>query len=480
MADSDVTDMLTTWGLSEYIDKFKEECIDISTLTLLTGDMVKELIPKIGHRAKFMTNLEEWRKVLNITNDQVSACLFCWDINNFESNSLLIEIPSPSTSNSTTPANEDSLNFLISEPSTPKESLSPTFGLPHNLSPSLEKECELNNYLQSCTEGKALLATYKDRGLLDNSGRRKICNLIVRKELQYNPEKVINSHKILSLAKEIVQIFPKEHISTYFIPYMNFGPTIKKAAKGKLLDCFNNRRREYKKAGIITSTPVSHSPFMKQGSQLELLDFSQQEDSDVDDQITWLQNSSDPWNLVEKYWVITRQKRLKNVLDTNPKDLFTISDYMKKFPALKKPAGYNLLIEDFNCMYPDKKEILIENFPLHKNKILELGKINSSNLKDNTLKYIINEYLSLSSASEEASHLAAFLILPFLLSPITAKRKKGKAAWKPSKLEMKDGFITHIKSHTELQDTVSRRKDKYSKLGVTLQPLIIIVRAGCV
>jgi len=37
--------------------------------------------------------------------------------------------------------------------------------------------------------------------------------------------------------------------------------------------------------------------------------------------------------------------------------------------------------------------------------------------------------------------LAAFLILPFLLSPITAKRKKGKAAWRPSKLEMKDGFI---------------------------------------
>jgi len=77
--------------------------------------------------------------------------------------------------------------------------------------------------LQSCTEGKALLATYQDRGLLDNSGRRKICNLIVRKELQYNPEKIINSQKILSLAKEIVQMFPKEHISTYFIPYMNFG-----------------------------------------------------------------------------------------------------------------------------------------------------------------------------------------------------------------------------------------------------------------
>lgn len=35
--------------------------------------------------------------------------------------------------------------------------------------------------------------------------------------------------------------------------YVILGPSIKKAAKGKLLDCFNNRRREYKKAGIISS-----------------------------------------------------------------------------------------------------------------------------------------------------------------------------------------------------------------------------------
>jgi len=37
------------------------------------------------------------------------------------------------------------------------------------------------------------------------------------------------------------------------------GANIKKTVKGKLLDCFNNRKREYKKAGIITSTP-RHSP----------------------------------------------------------------------------------------------------------------------------------------------------------------------------------------------------------------------------
>jgi len=40
---------------------------------------------------------------------------------------------------------------------------------------------------------------------------------------------------------------------------MDLGPSMKKAAKGKLLDCFNNRRREYKKAGISVTTRRSPS-----------------------------------------------------------------------------------------------------------------------------------------------------------------------------------------------------------------------------
>lgn len=66
--------------------------------------------------------------------------------------------------------------------------------------------------------------------------------------------------------------------------------------------------------------------------------------------------------------------------------------------------------------------------------------------------------------------------MPFLFSPASTKRKKGKnSSWKPSKIEMKDGFITHLKSYNELLETVTRRKNKYAQLGCTLQPFIIIV-----
>lgn len=86
-----------------------------------------------------------------------------------------------------------------------------------------QQDCDLLTYLKSSTEGKALLATYNTSGLLDNSGRRKICNLIVRRELQDDHDKCIKTQRFLTLAQEITIVFPKEHISTYFIPYMNYG-----------------------------------------------------------------------------------------------------------------------------------------------------------------------------------------------------------------------------------------------------------------
>ncbi|XP_025413806.1 uncharacterized protein LOC112685948 [Sipha flava] len=69
MADADIADMLKAWGLEQYIDVFQNEGIDITCLNILTEDMMKELVPKIGHRAKIKANVDEWRKLLDLTND---------------------------------------------------------------------------------------------------------------------------------------------------------------------------------------------------------------------------------------------------------------------------------------------------------------------------------------------------------------------------------------------------------------------------
>lgn len=58
--------------------------------------------------------------------------------------------------------------------------------------------------------------------------------------------------------------------------------------------------------------------------------------------MTWLHNSCDPWDIVERYWCVTASKRLEKILDANSKEI-SVSNYMNDFPALKKPSGYKLV-----------------------------------------------------------------------------------------------------------------------------------------
>lgn len=43
----------------------------MKTLLLLTEDMIKELIPVIGHRARLISNLQEWKAIVQGATDLV-------------------------------------------------------------------------------------------------------------------------------------------------------------------------------------------------------------------------------------------------------------------------------------------------------------------------------------------------------------------------------------------------------------------------
>jgi len=49
-----------------------DEGIDITCLNILSEEMMRELVPKIGHRAKLKANIDEWKKVLDITSSQIT------------------------------------------------------------------------------------------------------------------------------------------------------------------------------------------------------------------------------------------------------------------------------------------------------------------------------------------------------------------------------------------------------------------------
>ncbi|KAB0798717.1 hypothetical protein PPYR_09710 [Photinus pyralis] len=61
-----------------------------------------------------------------------------------------------------------------------------------------------------------------------------------------------------------------------------------------------------------------------------------------------------------------------------------------------------------------------------------------------------------------------------LLKPIVIK-KKGTGVWKPSRVEITEGFICHVKIAGEIKPSLERRRSKLATYGLTLQPTPILV-----
>lgn len=159
--------------------------------------------------------------------------------------------------------------------------------------------------LKTRNEGKSLLALFHKSGLLDSTGRRRLCNLLITKELRDDLQRLIPSARLHNLAYQISRIFYNERASTYFIPFISYSPGLKRAAKGKLLDCLNNQRREYRKSGLIStsrlsltsSSEQSYNPIpFPEGLTLQLSQLYENE-SELEENLSWLKNSSDPWDL---------------------------------------------------------------------------------------------------------------------------------------------------------------------------------------
>lgn len=186
---------------------------------------------------------------------------------------------------------------------------------------------------------------------MDSIGRRRLCNLIINKELRDDVNKRVPSSRLHELAYQITLVFSQERTAVYFIPYLSYGPGLKRAAKGKLLDCLNNRRKDYRKSGIINSSRRSSTSSSGLSSPTEVSSglnrfatINPQEN--VEENLKWLRNSSDPWKRVEENWDKTVHIRLNKIAS---KDGQSIEQYMTEYPALKKPTGY-LLVSMVFCI----------------------------------------------------------------------------------------------------------------------------------
>lgn len=159
----------------------------------------------------------------------------------------------------------------------------------------------------------------------------------------------ISTGRFLVLSKAIQDLFPTENLGTYFTPYQAGNESnLKRCARGKLYDKYNNIRRAFRSVGLIpkkrkfydSSNDSTESGTFLWGCVNWLICITNlfvdhQEDCES---VSWLEHCIEPWTDVCQKWDQTflyRKKLLKT--DIEPQD------YFNTFPALKQPLGYSLV-----------------------------------------------------------------------------------------------------------------------------------------
>ncbi|KAJ2937303.1 hypothetical protein O0L34_g19252 [Tuta absoluta] len=357
-AGKTISDYLRSWGLEIYIPKFLEESIDVETLQMLSEADLKYLVPIIGHRAKLATQIKLLTNIMS---------------NAFET----------TTSHSTADSNNKIMLYTVEglPVVTCPEDLPETFAGNAIEEDKSEYDCELYGIISSSNEGKGLLLQYQEKGLLNNAARRRLCNLIITHELKDDPEKRIPSSRFYQLAYEITKIFKQESSSVYFIPFASFSPLQKTSAKGKLLDTYRQRRRDFIKSGIIktaerrcslnsSNSNEPNSPRPSTSAQEAINNLKGSNSDDISEKLLWLQNNYDPWQMVESNWELTTKERLNDLASNN----MTISSFYTKYKAVNLSGGIYLLLKDFKTMYPDAGDKFDENWLLIRPKIISAAK----------------------------------------------------------------------------------------------------------
>lgn len=112
---------------------------------------------------------------------------------------------------------------------------------------------------------------------------------------------------------------------------------------------------------------------------------------EVEEHLTLLESPDPgPWQNVEQLWKSTIVARLRYLYYEKG----TLADYLNRFPILKSPSGYTLLLQDYKALYPEKDAglcILTNSIK----KIREVAAEKAAVTKDDIIKKAIQDYIDI-------------------------------------------------------------------------------------
>ncbi|XP_068157190.1 sterile alpha motif domain-containing protein 3-like isoform X2 [Drosophila tropicalis] len=213
-----VIDLLISWNLKQLCQKFQEEEINEEALRCLNAAEIRELIPKVGPRAIFRSQLEKWKsqgptKVISSTSLFNLSPVIKEEFEDTDTEAILSETEVEEME-------EDD---------------------PRDLSDTETDWQQLNieDILRKSTEGQQAKHFYEKNNYLDGHSKRfcvqAISNAIIDQNIQMPPD------GFLKLAQQLIEIFPTEHLDTYYVPRKGTANP-----RGMLHNCYFNTKRRLK------------------------------------------------------------------------------------------------------------------------------------------------------------------------------------------------------------------------------------------
>lgn len=300
-----------------------------------------------------------------------------------------------------------------------------------------------------------------DEPLLDESQRNRITQIIgsFLLELDDNPD----HHAFPKLTKKIKDIFPNEVAGAYYIaPYE--GSKGNTHATGKIPSAIKNIKRKRKLMGAVPgrskNTKKSSNPTR---ANFDVL--NQPETAEVKGAVAWLAHGRSPWPTVLQKWQIAAPTRFRMIFKTEHK---FANDYIEAFPVLGHNSGYELLLQDFELMYPTAKS-LFQKWDCFVKKTLSFAK---RQIKEKSCKAI----LKLCDRPQiERDNVAGVIlhILPALKSHHQAQ--VNGASVKMSIDQARDSYLVTVHTVNDIKRAVTERREKLKSEDGGGQPLIVLV-----
>ncbi|XP_071831685.1 uncharacterized protein [Apostichopus japonicus] len=370
-----IEEILQKWGVEELIDKFQENGIDVTAFALLDELSIKELIPKVGLRLKF---LKGWREEFQLPSQQLQF--------------LPLDVSTSASSSSSCVDIEDEGTSISQD-----ESLcdTDTSFQPPPLKREKRVHFDVRNILIENANGRRAMKNTDENKFCNKADRHSIVELCISHMMECHGDKPSSFIKG-ALAQAIVIAFPCLNDSDAPLGYEAWYC---KGAKGRPATGYLEEHLRYRRKRVIAMNEPEKGKkkdeLPKEGPMLAPVAPENEEELVMMNQ--WLKYNKEPEDQVTVFMGKTafyRQKRIKESLGS-------VNTTIAEFPRLLDPG---MIEQDFALLYPSRSNKLYQRWEKVARKVIlysqqlnwrEVLGMQNTNIDDLTMEEIKNLAFSL-------------------------------------------------------------------------------------